>query len=572
MANVFQIPIVNPFRFVNANVYDEIDPRYNTLPFDFKIDGVFNPNGFYAQKWQTNDFTAFQVDSDFNDVAFSVYVFDGGAYYEGSPYKNFAVTTPEFNVTFAGVPVSWKLYECVVSFAGFDEGMYVGVLTYTDQNGTVQNIQTSPLDIRVSHPTTMLYEYYNTENDKGIVWATGIKMSIRVEANIRDYTAESLAEEYVDQEYDVYSLNDIPYRTFLNLIGPIRGLPDWFIDKMNVIMTLNFFSADGTPYAKKPGQSIQITRPEKAYNEDGYAEVRLIPNENYNLAQYGGGTTPNGDFIVIAKQLPYYQNTANIAINGVFKIHTNLIGIAIWNRNTTAFVLNVGLTNGGFEIRQFNVKADATSFLLINKVFQSATNVFITSPAWPEVDLNIRYDDYDAPNTGSGGGTSSGPFFEANVCYEYFEDSVGNFVRDWNVGTGQGNPGTRFENCFMLNGQNNTINDAYLFRMGWDVTVPALRQTIQGNEGNQLTLTTSELPNSGLWMYASMVQLGAPVPTPTTTVARQRQAGGGLDYEAVASNGEPANIGLTSPLGDGNPMDITPETLVVVRFIYRTPA
>lgn len=573
MANVHQKPIINPFRLVDYNAYTNMDARYNSFPFDFKVDGKFNPNGYYAQKWQINDFTAIQIDSDFVPSDFQIFEYDGGEYFPGTPYASFPFTPKPNNISLGGVPVSWVLYESQVSFADFDPGIYVGVYTYTDQNDVVQTIQTSPLDVRTNQAGTLLYEYSNTENDKGIIWKTGIVMSIRVEGLIRGYEPSSNDQEYEDQEYNAYVLNGIPYRKMLNIIGPPRGLPDWFIDKMNVIFTVNSLTIDGIAYAKFPGESLQVTRPEKGYNEDGYVQIKIQPNDNFNLTAYdstGNGSTD--ELIVIAKQLPYYSNTANIAISGVFKTHTNLIGIAIWNRDLTAFVLKVGTTNGGNEIRQFNVSAEVTSFLLINKVFKEATNVYITSDLWSEVDANIRYDDYDAPNTGpGGGGSSAGPFFEENVEYVYYEDVIGNFVRDWNVPTGMGNVGTRFENCFLLDGQNDTLNDAYNFRMGWDTTVPALRQTIVGNSGNQVDVTTDVLPASGLNIFANMVQFAAPVPGANDFIARQRQAGGGFDYEAVKSNGETPTLGRTSNMGNGNPLDITPESLVVARFIYRKP-
>lgn len=563
---VFQIPIVNPFRFVNANSYAEIDPRYNDVPFDMKVDGLFNPNGFYAQKWQTNDYTAFQVDSDFTDVAFKIFVFNGGSYYDlDAPYYTPAITTPAVEIS----GVTWKVYECAINFAGFAEGFYVGVLTYTDENDVVQVIQTSPLDVRVKHEKTLLYEYFNTYNDKGVIWATGIKMAFRIEGLIRNFEAKSLAEEYVDQEYNTYSLNDIPYRTFKNYIGTAVGLPDWVIDKMNVIFTLNSVNVNGTGYAKVSGQSFQITRPEKGYNEDGYAEIDIIPNENFNLEQYNTGTPTNGTVKVIAEVLQYYNNAANIPIAGIFKTHTTLVGIAILNPGFVPFTLKIGTTNGGAEIREIDIPGTASEYVLVGKTFEVATTIYLTGIAGITLDIDVRYDDYDAPNSGGDNVPSS---FVPNVEYTYYEYVVGDFIRDWNVATGLGNVGTNFEGCALLDGENGTINDAYLFRMGFDKLAPLLRGTIQGNPNNQLTLTRGELPNEGLLLFGDVINsTPGDKPDDTEPCALQRSAGGqALNYEILKSN-IPPNVGLSAKLGAGNPTDITPECLVVARFIKLPP-
>lgn len=568
MANVFKIPITNPFRFVNANSYSTVNPRYDTLPFDLKKDGKFNPNGFYAQKWQINDFTAFQFNSDFADATFKVYEFNAGSYYDvNAPYASFPITTPPVSVR----GVTWVVYECAVDFAAFAPGLYVGVLSYTDENAQVQHVQTSPLDVRVKHYGSLLYEYFNTENDKGIIWKTGIRMSIRVEGLIREFTPGALTEEYIDQQYNTYSLNDIPYRTFKNYIGSARGLPDWIIDKMNVIFTLDSVGIDGTGYAKKSGQSFQITRPEKGYNEDGYAEIDIIPNENYNLEAYITETPPNGTFKVIAEVLQYYDNELNITINGIFKIHTTLVGLAIWNKSGTALIIKVGTTNGGSEIGKYPITNDLTSFVLINKVFKQVENVFITGLTAANLDIDVRYDDYDAPNSATNPFSSG---FIPNVEYTYYEDNVGDFVRDFDFPTGMGKVGTDFENCFLLDGQNNTLNDAYLYRMGLDPATPSLRNTIVGNTGNQVALSRNELPAEGIEMFDDIPNPTAgDTPTPDSTVAYARNAGNqALNYETVKGrDGIQPSIGLTANLGSGNPVDITPESLVVTRFIYRRP-
>ena len=560
MANVFQVPLINPFRFVNTNVYTNADPRYNGLPFDATKDGFMNPNGAYFQKWQTNDYTTFQFQSDFAGATFKLYDF-----YSDQLVASFDVTLKDTPI----VGVTWKVYECTVAFAEIDPGFYYGVLSYVDQDEVTQIIQTSPLAVADYWDKTLLYEYKNTQNDKGIVWDTGIEMSIRVEGLIREYTPKSLREDYVDQPYDAYVLNDIPYRTFKNYIGSAKGLPDWLIDKMNIIFTINALQINGVYYTKESGQVFEVTRPQNGDNENGFASIKIIQNENFNLAQYVTGSTPgNNAFQVIAEQIPYYNNNANIAITGIFKIHSSLIGLAIWNRSAVPLTILVGTTNGGDDIGTFPLTDDVTSWVAIDKVFKEPTDVYITGIEGALLDINVRYDYYDAV-TQNGGGSSGG--FVPNVEYTYYEFTSGDFVRDWDVATGLGNAGTAFEGCALLDGQNGTINDAGLFRRGYDKLFPLQRQTVQGNADSKVTIPRAALPAEGVEMFTTDVNptFGDNIST-TSNVARSGSTGAGHAGNYDMLKGNIANVptlGLSADLGDGDPLDITPACLVMARFI-----
>lgn len=563
MANTFKIPLLNPARFVNKNAYAAIDPRYNAPPFDMKIDGD-NPNGPYFQKWQKNDHTKFQLDSDFNDVTFKIYNFCDDTF-----YKDIAIAPVAISIT----GQTWQVWEAEISFALWAEGQYYGEIAYTDENNVVQKWQTSGWDIRTKHFKTLLYEYYNTVNDKGIVFDTGIKFSIRVEGLIREFAPEALTEDYIDQKYDTYSLNDIPFGTHNNYIGNARGLPDWFIKKMNTIFTVNSVKINGELFNKVTGQKFEVTRPPSGSgpNEDGWLSIQIIQNFNSDQEQYKTGNTPDGDFVVIQKVLKYYNNAANIAVAGIFKTHTNLVGLAIWNKGLDAFTLNVGTTNGGSEIGAYPITGDITQFVLIEKVFESAQNIYLTNLAGTDLDIDIDYKDYDAiqvtPGTTTGG-------FVPNVEYTYYEENTGDFDRDWNAATGMGKPNTDFENCFLLDGQNGTIDDTGLMRIGWDKTLPGLLGTVIGAANNFITLTRAYLPNVGIPLFSNSVNPDEnDVISSTRTVARASNIGN-KPYSYTLLKGQVGLVpddGLSGPLGDGDPLDITPDSLVVARFIYRRP-
>lgn len=687
MANVFKIPLINPFRFVNLRDYDTRDPRYNTFPIDLEVDNK-NPNGQYLQKWQFNDITKLQLDSDFADITFKIYNFCDGTF-----YKEIAIAA----VDIAIIGQTWKVFEAEIAFADWDEGVYYGIISYTTgiskftgvlkealtpdfidgnfiikrngvtvhtansaetfpcnfaageaysieafceqvstadnprirltlikndeviydsstvavpgasllKTGTAQlgavysyrietedtavviypidiadddpvvvtreNWQTSGLHIKEKHEKTLLYEYYNTQNDKGIVFDTGIKFSFRVEGLIREFAPKSLTEDYIDQKYDVYSLNDIPYGTHNNYIGSARGLPDWVIKKMNTIFTVNSVKIDGQLFNKVSGQQFEMTRPQNGPNEQGYASIQIIENFNGDQEQYKTGEIPDGDFVVIQKVIKYYDNAANIAVAGIFKTHTNLVGLAIINKGLNAFTLNIGTTNGGSEIGSYQITADVTSFILIEKIFNAAQNVYLTGLDGTDLDIDIDYKDYDAVQV-TPGVTTGG--FIPNVEYTYYELNAGDFDTHFNAATGQGRPDTDFENCFLLDGQNGTINDAGLFRIGWDKTIPGLLGTVIGAVNNFIALTRTYLPAVGIPFISNSVNpTEDDTPGANDAVARASNIGNKpASYTLLKGQaGLEPSIGLSAKLGDGAPLDITPESLVVARFIYKRP-
>jgi len=133
MANTFRIPLLNSFRWVNAN--PNVDARYNSKPFDDKVD-QYNPNGPYYAKWQTNDKAQIQLLSDFVP-SLNFYDYCSNKFYLNIPIT--PIGTQILGVTFV-------CYQAEVDFSLFAEGDYYGQITYND--GTQDQVwQTSPLNL-----------------------------------------------------------------------------------------------------------------------------------------------------------------------------------------------------------------------------------------------------------------------------------------------------------------------------------------------------------------------------------------------------------------------------------------
>lgn len=491
----FEIPLLNPFRFVNLN--PAIDPRYNTLPFDLQND-IKNPNGPYVQKWQINDTAKVQVLSDYAPgdgegqslLSFDIYDVN----FPTTVYKNIPLNAADLAI----VGQTFLIYEGEIDFAEFAAGNYVGEISYTDENEDVQIWQTSRFNVAEIQYKTQLVEYKNTFNDKGVIFDTDILFNIRIESTIREYTPKSAAEDYIDQEYNNYSLNDIPYRTFKYYIGKASGLPNWIIDKMNLIFTLNSIQIDGVYYNKVSGQEFELTRPTGGINEDGFMSIQIMPSDNFNLTKFDTTGLANPDELkVIRKDIHYPANSADIVINGIFKTYTNLVGLYIINTGLDAFEIKIG-TSAPVEgvpsddIKTLEIPADETSVHFINSYFKVAKTLYLSGFEGTNCDIYVIYDQLDAPVLDISAPTQS-PFPKGYFGY-YFEVDDGDFELDWNVGTGQGL--RKYIGCSLVN-KNGLFdidgnNISGCLPQIWDQTQPDTRQTSVGD--NEITLELDNIP------------------------------------------------------------------------------
>jgi hypothetical protein len=503
----FEIPLLNPFRFVNINAV--INPRYNTLPFDLQND-VNNPNGPYIQKWQTNDTAKIQILSDYtpgegegqNNLSLDFYKCTG-EFYLNVPLNPIALTITGETFT---------AYEAEVDFGDFDPGLYVGEISYVDENENEQIWQTSKMDVQVLHNKTQLIEYCNSVNDKAVVFDTGIVFNFRIESIIREYTPKSLSQDYIDQEYNNYSLNDIPYRTFKYYIGTAAGLPGWVIDKMNLIFSLNTIQIDGTYYNKVSGQEFELTRPSGAVNDDGFMSIDIIPTNNFNLSKFDTSNLPTGDYKVIRDDIHYPNNSADIVIAGKFKTYTNLVGIYIINNNLELgpFDVTVGTTGAGSQdITKIHVPATETSVHFINKYFKTAKTVYLSGLAGSSCDIYIIFDQLDASVISTPPTESKIPI--GTLCW-YYEVNPGDFELDWNIADGTGL--RDYAGCVLVG--TNDIGDGSAEGIPnlvgkslevWDRAQPTERQTETGSD--EISLTKSNMPNDLI-----PILKGAPGPKP----------------------------------------------------------
>lgn len=363
----------------------------------------------------------------------------------------------------------------------------------------IQDWRTSPLDVEIGHPGTLLYEVTNTVNDKGVIFVKSdgslLVVNCRVHGMLRSPTPLTDSEDYEDQYDNLEQLDSIPSENWTNLIGNSHAnvtnyfqLPWWKIQKFNLLYSLNKVLIDGQPFAKISGAEFKPFRVDNQLNEDAYWSIDIQPNSAYPSEQYQTGDTPEGDYVLIYKARNFDNVSANFSMSGVFNDKTNLIKIILYNKGLHAFVLKIGTTDGGSEIKTVNIPGILKNPILIEYPFNIPSVLFLSGLSGTSCDITVVWDDFLAPNV-----TPPAPVtrFAKNTLYWFVENVPDSFEQEFDITTGLGIVGSEHEGC-VLAGTNDTLSIEELIVRGWDRTMPLLRETSIG--ADSVILTPDNIP------------------------------------------------------------------------------
>lgn len=236
--NIIDISLLNPIRFVNlGGAFKHFDDDW----FSNMIRGFEDPVT-YGQKWQTDDTIKLQFYANFTPISVAVLDCSGN-------------TLSTYNATLKATDLQnpdFKVYENSISLAGLSAGTYYLLLTAGTFANETQMIS-EPMQIAENWEDTILFTYSNSQNTQGVYFETGIVFTFRAEAIISDFLPGFKDTLYQDQILDNVLLDSIPYREFKLLVGGIRGIPDWVVDKVNRILSCDKWQADGKEFVKKDG-------------------------------------------------------------------------------------------------------------------------------------------------------------------------------------------------------------------------------------------------------------------------------------------------------------------------------
>jgi hypothetical protein len=465
----FYIANANPLRFTGGagNKFDRL--------FMDQLFNKWQDKKCYLQKWNLGDATKIQVLSDY-EFTFEIFDLDG--------FKVASVEPVEVADNIQGK--TFKVYEIPLVFD--TAGAFYAVVEYEGHSLISEAWQVGQFT------DTMIFKYRNSENNFSILFDTGIEFSFRVEGLIADFEPKSDDVIYNDQLRNSRVLNSTPWRAFTMYAGQAEGIPDWVADKVNRIMACDIVFVDSETFdgyiSKVEGAEWEVVRaPEYAFTG---LRTQIMPVENNLLERLkrGANATDGTNFKIVQKVDNYFNINGSLPLPATFGKYRLLEKICIEKQALApAFVLKVGLTNGGEEVARFLVDSPAQT-LTINHLFLSEQPVFLTGINSALPFISIIYKNLLEPVTNVGGGEASGEIPVGAVLI--YSGTAGRALTDdFDVLTGLGREGTGWHGWALCNGTNGTDDLRDKFVLGYGNGINNVGET--GGE-KTVTLTVDEMP------------------------------------------------------------------------------
>lgn len=472
--DLFQIAIANPMRFTPAD---------DTDLFTINQEGKC-----YFQKWQQSDNTKLQILSTYPDIEFLIRNYQTNAVVGTIP----VVEIPVNIINQPDYP-GLKCYQVSIPFASLPVGQYFAEITYSGVSGFGGLLYSEPFDVAVVQPQTLLVKYKNSENNFSIIFDTNIEFDFRVEGTIKDFAPQFDDVIYNDQKRNATLLNSVPWRQYTLYFTPPQGLPDWIIDLENSIMSMDQKNIDGVYYEKVEGAKWEQIR-EVEYPFSGM-KIEIMPVENVFLQRIKTGDPLPDNWTITEMVKNYFNNAANLTVEGVFSKYSLLKHITTINYGI-AFTMLVGTTPGGSDIGTFDVPAGSVGGTAkddtVNWAFVADTDVYLTGLTGTNCDILFNYLQYDAQSSAP----IPAPPVGVPKCsvWRFEEVAPGDLIAAFDLTTGLGKPASGWEDWAIKDGRNGTVAEdgaVPVMYIAGDPVFGTLNAIIGDNEK---ILTVDELP------------------------------------------------------------------------------
>jgi len=439
-------------------------------------------------------------------------------------------------------------YEFTLDFTTIGVGQYFFTLEYTDDLAQLHTLQSTPQNVQIEQPNTLLYEYRNSNNILSILFDTGITFNIRTEGRLAKFQPKFDAVIYSDQERDQTKLNSVPYQSWILTIGDF-GVPDWMGYIFNFVFSCDFILIDGSPYQNIEGSKWEVTRPDpqsRKYDATlAVYSIEVALTDNAFLERIRtGNTNMAGQPIVF---LPYQKMAigTNFSIPALFLKYYRLDSVSVIKRGIN-FTLNIGITPGGAEVYTGRFTRSKTA--QFNYLFDSSQTVYFTGLTGTDNDIFLVYANLNAQPQGSGTAPVTTGGLVPGMVFAYEEVNAGDFTRDFDLITGLGKPGGKYPTAAICDGRNGTEARGGRYSVGFldgDATFGTPRAAVGRNAIN-LT-STAQLP-----------------PTYFTFKVSDNGTGNGSHQNAGWTDNENSNVGSqnTNTIGTSADIPFLPGSIV----------
>lgn len=359
MANIFEIPLLNPLRAIwqsdklNSDagtvLYQAFNPSYNYRNIDsdwyYRTLKEYEQKQPYVQPFQQSDTIRVQWIGSDNTYG----------YYDHIKLldSNGSDTGVQISVGHSTIG-SNTLYTITLPLWNINEGKYFLSVYHLPASNDRTYIIFEPFHVKQVHIKTVRIDYYNSFNDQSVIYPTSAYIpQLRVHGCITDVTNDSKFNVYEDQPMNLEMVSGIPYRTFELTLGGSKGIPQWYADIIERALLTDTLMIDGIAYTRAEGAKLEAKK--EAGKPLNMYTIKL--RERYNTAtldivqkkSYIVGAMPQTDYFWIETMT---INTASVNVRSMFKGKrnfldylnaTHLLTYGYWaedNKNNLVFVLD----------------------------------------------------------------------------------------------------------------------------------------------------------------------------------------------------------------------------------------
>lgn len=308
MANIFEIPLLNPLRAIwqsdklNSDagtvLYQAFNPSYNYRNIDsdwyYRTLKEYEQKQPYVQPFQQSDTIRVQWIGS-----------NTSAHYDHIKLLDSNGSDTGVSISLGSMVVgSNTLYTITLPLWNINEGKYFLSVYHHPASNDRTYIIFEPFYVKQVHIKTVRIDYYNSFNDQSVIYPTSAYIpQIRVHGCITDVTNDSKFNVYEDQPMNLEMVSGIPYRTFELTLGGSKGIPQWYADIIERALLTDTLTIDGIAYTRAEGAKLEAKK--EAGKPLNMYTIKL--RERYNTAtldivqkkSYIVGVMPQTDYFWI---------------------------------------------------------------------------------------------------------------------------------------------------------------------------------------------------------------------------------------------------------------------------------
>ena len=308
MANIFEIPLLNPLRAIwqsdklNSDagtvLYQAFNPSYNYRNIDsdwyYRTLKEYEQKQPYVQPFQQSDTIRVQWIGS-----------NTSAHYDHIKLLDSNGSDTGVSISLGSMVVgSNTLYTITLPLWNINEGKYFLSVYHHPASNDRTYIIFEPFYVKQVHIKTVRIDYYNSFNDQSVIYPTSAYIpQLRVHGCITDVTNDSKFNVYEDQPMNLEMVSGIPYRTFELTLGGSKGIPQWYADIIERALLTDTLTIDGIAYTRAEGAKLEAKK--EAGKPLNMYTIKL--RERYNTAtldivqkkSYIVGAMPQTDYFWI---------------------------------------------------------------------------------------------------------------------------------------------------------------------------------------------------------------------------------------------------------------------------------